>query len=137
MTQLNKPTIFLLEEDHDTRLTLNKMLTDKGYDVMSTATKEDAFHRVGDGLLKSDLVLVDLVKEPIEETINVGSFLRQNAKPNASLVVIAAKYGADLEGTTAQVAENEYVVYLETGDELFDLLSNLTNKKPKDAETTV
>ena len=123
---MNKPTIFLLEEHHDTRLILNKMLTDKGFNVMSAPTKDDAFQRVGDGLLKSDLVLVDLVKESIEETINVGSFLRQNAKPNAPLVVIAAKYGEDLEGTTAQVAENEYVVYLDTGDELFDLISNLT-----------
>ena len=129
---MNKPTIFLLEEDHDTRLTLNKMLTDKGYNVMSTATKEDAFHRVGDGLLKSDLVLVDLVRTQPEETLSFGRKLLESAKSNASLVVLAAIYDAELGGTISQVGENEYIVYIETGEELFDLISTLTKTRKSD-----
>ncbi len=38
------------------------------------------------------------------------------------LVVIAGKYAPHLEGTNAQVGEKEYIVYLEDGDQLFDLL---------------
>lgn len=72
------------------------------------------------------MVLIDLVKDSIGETIKVGNFLRQNAKPNASLVVIAAHYGEEQEVATVQIGEKEHVVYLETGDELFDLLSRLT-----------
>jgi DNA-binding response OmpR family regulator len=121
-----QPTIFLLENDDDTRPIFKELLIKKGYEVVIAVDEKDALQRSSDGLRKSDLVLVNLIGKSEEAALNFGRTLRQNAKPNAPVIVIAAKYGEQLEGTAAQVGENEYIVYLETGEELFDLLSSLT-----------
>jgi DNA-binding response OmpR family regulator len=123
---MNKPIIFLLEEDDHTRSLLNATLRNRGYGIMLSASKDEALLRANDGLSKADLVLVDLVRTSAEETLNFGRMLLESAKSNASLVIIAAIYGDELAGTISQVGENEYIVYLETGEELFDLLSSLS-----------
>jgi DNA-binding response OmpR family regulator len=127
---MTRPTIFLLEDDDDTRPIFKELLIKRGYDVVLAVDKNDALQRSNDGLVKSDLILVNLVGQPEEEALSFGRTLRQNAKPNAPLIVIAAKYDEALEGTNAQVGENEYVVYLGTGEEFLDLLSDLTKTKP-------
>ena len=99
---------------------------------MLSASKDEAFLRADDGLSKADLVLVDLVRTQPEETLSFGRKLLESAKSNASLVVLAAIYDAELGGTISQVGENEYIVYLETGDELFDLISTLTKTRKSD-----
>lgn len=129
---MDKPIIFLLEEDDHTRSLLNATLRNKGYTIMLSASKDEAFLRADDGLSKADLVLVDLVRTQPEETLNFGRKLLESAKSNASLVVLAAIYGDELAGTISHVGENEYIVYLETGDELFDLISTLTKTHKSD-----
>ncbi|HEX8198648.1 MAG TPA: hypothetical protein VF571_20820 [Pyrinomonadaceae bacterium] len=129
---MDKPIIFLLEEDDHTRSLLNATLRNKGYNIMLSASKDEAFLRADDGLSKADLVLVDLVRTQPEETLSFGRKLLESAKSNASLVVLAAIYDAELGGTISQVGENEYIVYLETGDELFDLISTLTKTRKSD-----
>lgn len=129
---MENPIIFLLEEDDHTRSLLNATLRSKGYGIMLSATKDEALLRTNDGLQKADIILVDLVRKSPEETLDFGRKLLQNARPTASLVVIAAIYNEELAGTISQVGENEYIVYLETGDELFDLLSSLTKIRKSD-----
>lgn len=129
---MTNPIIFLLEEDDQTRSMLNAMLRNEGYGIMLSASKDEAFLRANDGLKKADIVLVDLVRKSPEETLEFGRMLLKEAKSNASLVVIAAIYKDELGGTINQVGENDYVVYLETGDELFDLLSSLTKIRKSD-----
>ncbi|HEX8266567.1 MAG TPA: hypothetical protein VF596_14270 [Pyrinomonadaceae bacterium] len=129
---MNKPIIFLLEEDDHTRSLLNATLRNKGYGIMLSASKDEALLRANDGLSQADLVLVDLVRKPPEETLEFGRMLLESAKSNASLIILAAIYGDELGGTISQVGENEYIVYLETGDELFDLLSTLTKMRKSD-----
>ena len=129
---MDKPIIFLLEEDDHTRSLLNATLRNRGYNIMLSASKDEAFFRANDGLKKADLVLLDLVRTPPEETLNFGRKLLETAKLNAPLIIIAAIYDAELGGTISQVGENEYIVYLETGDELFDLISTLTKIQKTD-----
>ena len=123
---MNQPTIFLLENDDDTRPLFRKVLEDKGYNVFLAVDEKDAFQRAGDGLVKSDLMVINLVGKSEKEMLNFGKQLLANVNLNIPLVAIAAKYNEEQEGTTAQVGENEYIVYLGGGDELFDLLSKLT-----------
>ena len=125
-----QPTIFLLENDDDTRPIFKELLIKKGYKVILAVDENDALQRANDGLAKSDLILVNLVGKSEEEALIFGQRLRQNGKPNAPLIIIAAHYGEELEGTNTQVRENEYVVYLGTGEEFLDLLSSLTKTKP-------
>jgi DNA-binding response OmpR family regulator len=123
---MNKPIIFLLEEDDHTRSMLNAMLRNKGYSIMPSASKDDAVLLADEGLITADIVLVDLMKKTPEETLEFGQMLLQHGKLDASLIVLAAMYGDELAGTISQVGENEYIVHLDTGDELFDLISTLT-----------
>ena len=129
---MDKPIIFLLEEDDQTRSLLNATLRNKGYDIMLSASKDEASFRANDGLSKADLVLVDLVRKTPAETLDFGRKLLETAKSNAPLIIIAAMYDNELGGTIAQVGDNEYIVYIETGDELFDLISNLTKIQKSD-----
>lgn len=66
---MSKPIIFLLEEDDHTRSLLNATLRNKGYGIMLSASKDEALLRANDGLNQADLVLVDLVRKPPEETL--------------------------------------------------------------------
>ncbi|HEX9929646.1 MAG TPA: hypothetical protein VGB02_14020 [Pyrinomonadaceae bacterium] len=127
---MTEPTIFLLENDDDTRPIFKELLIKKGYKVILAVDQNDALQRANDGLAKSDLILVNLVGKSGDEALNFGRMLRQNGKPNAPLIIIAAHYGEELEGTIAQVEENEYIVYLGTGEEFLDLLSSLTKNSP-------
>ncbi|HEX8194625.1 MAG TPA: response regulator [Pyrinomonadaceae bacterium] len=123
---MTEPTIFLLENDDDTRPIFKELLIKKGYKVILAVDQNDALQRVDDGLVKSDLILVNLLGKSEEETLSFGRTLRQNAKINVPVIVIAAKYDEELEGTIAQVGDIDYIVYLGTGEEFLDLLSGLT-----------
>ncbi|HEX8397016.1 MAG TPA: response regulator [Pyrinomonadaceae bacterium] len=127
---MTEPTIFLLENDDDTRPIFKELLIRKGYKVILAVDQNDALQRVNDGLVKSDLILVNLVGKSGDEALNFGRTLRQNAKINVPVVVIAVKYDEELEGTIAQFGDIDYIVYLGTGEEFLDLLSSLTKTKP-------
>ena len=133
ISQMKKPSIFLLEEDNDSRSLLNKLLKDKGYKVKSSASREDALQRTQDELIKSDLILMGVVGKSSEEALSVGQQLRQNSNPVAPLVVIVPKYPQDKEGTNEEVGKNEYFAYLgENAEEFIDLLASLTENKQSD-----
>ncbi len=122
---MNEPIIFLLEEDDETRPLLKKVLQDRGYDVLLSIEEDDALQRVNDGLVKSDLIIVNLLGRSETEMLAFGNLLREKAKLNVPVLAIAAKYNDELEGTTARIGDNQYIVYLGEGNELFDLLARL------------
>ncbi|HYG09984.1 MAG TPA: response regulator [Pyrinomonadaceae bacterium] len=126
----NQPTIFLVEEDDDTRPILKRNLRSYGYRVLLALDEEDALERVGDGLLKADLLLVNLVGRTTDEVLQIGRRIREHAKYNGHtpLVVIAEKYGMDVEGTDVNVSGNDWVTYLEEPGQLKNLLHRLTSK---------
>jgi len=124
---VNKPNIFLIEEDNDARRLFRERLKADGYRVSLAIDEDDAIERIGSGL-KADLILINLLEKSPDEILRFGRNIRRAGKLNAPLVVIAGKYGADLEGTNAQISENEYIAYLEDGEQLFDLLSSLTGR---------
>jgi DNA-binding response OmpR family regulator len=57
--QGNRPTIFLIEEDEETRRPLVSNLRAHGYYVIVAVDEEDALERVGGGGVEADLVLVN------------------------------------------------------------------------------
>ena len=130
VTKMNEPTIFLVENDDDTRPVFKTVLQEQGYNVVVSIDEEDALQKLNDGFVKSDLLVVNPVGKSELEMLDFGNLLREKGKRNIPVVAIAAEYADELEGTIAQVRENEYVVDLGEGEELFDLLSSLTKINP-------
>ncbi len=121
-------TIFLVEEDSETRTVLKSNLQRYGYHVVIALNEEDALERASGGV-QADLVLVDTVGVPVEEALNVGRRIREFAKQNGHtpLVVLAEKYGTDVEGTDVNVVGNDWITYLEDPDQLKNLLARLVS----------
>jgi CheY-like chemotaxis protein len=118
-------TIFLVEEDDETRHILKRNLERLGYRVLLALDEEDAHDRVNGGRLKADLILVNLVGVEPDEALQAGRRIRQDAELDVPLVVMAEKYGADLEGTDVNAGGDDWITYLEEHDQLRNLLARL------------
>ena len=123
----NQATIFLVEEDDETRPLLKQNLQRYGYRVIVALDEEDALERVGGGHVHADLFLLNLVGKSTEEVLNTGRRIREHAKYDGHipLVVMAEKYGTDVEGTDVNVSENDWITYPEDADQLQNLLARL------------
>lgn len=123
-----EPTIFLIEEDDETRRPLVQNLRKEGYHVIVSIDEEDALERVGGGHVHADLVLVNLVGKSVDETLSIGRRVREHAKydGHTPLVVMPDKYDKDVEGTEANVGNSDWVFYLgEEPDQLHNFLGRL------------
>jgi DNA-binding response OmpR family regulator len=132
--QENRRTIFLIEEDDDTRPTLRQNLKNDGYRVLLAIDEEDALDRVDGNSAQADLVLINLLGKSLEAVLAAGRRIREHAKydGHTPLVVMAEKYGADLEGTDVNVGGNDWITYLEDHDQLKNLLASLLeNSSPQ------
>ena len=120
-------TIFLIEEDDETRRPLVSNLRGYGYRVVVAVDEDDALERVGG--VEADLLLVNLVGKTADEVLKVGRLVRQHSRYNGrtSLVVRPERYDKALEDTEVNVGGSEWVFYLgEEPDRLRDLLARLT-----------
>lgn len=121
------PTILMLELDDDTRPLLKQNLSNWGYRVLVALEEEDAIAMARGGRDHPDLILLNQVNLPIDEFINMGQRICQGAELPSStpIVVMAERYGEDMEGKDIKVGESEYVTYLEDGEQLMNLLHRL------------
>lgn len=127
MSSNRQSIIFLIEEDDETRPILKHNLIRAGYRVLLALDEEDAIERVGGGRINADLVLVNLIGRSTDETLHIGRSVREHAKfdGHTPLVIMAEKYGADVEGMDVNVGGNDWVTYLEEPDQLENLLRRL------------
>jgi DNA-binding response OmpR family regulator len=121
------PTILMIELDDDTRPLLKQNLYNWGYRVIMALEEEDAIALARGVRDHPDLILLNQVKLPIDEFINMGRRIRQGAElpSNTPIVVMAERYGEDMEGKDIKVGENEYTTYLEDGEQLMNVLHRL------------
>jgi DNA-binding response OmpR family regulator len=126
----HRSTIFLVEADDETRPVLKSNLERYGYRVIVALDEEDAFDRLSGGGVHADLVLVDTVGVSLEDALGTGRRIRTHAKYNGHtpLVVMAEKFGADVEGMDVNLSNNDWITYLEDPDQLKNLLARLINK---------
>ena len=137
MKRDNRPTIFLIEEDDETRRPLVSNLRSYGYHVIVAVDEEDALERVGGGNVAADLMLVNLVLTTVEQALRAGRRVREHAKydGHTPLVVMPEKYGKDVEGTNVNVGGNDWVLYLgEEPGQLQDLLASLLKSVTAEGE---
>jgi DNA-binding response OmpR family regulator len=124
-----KATIFFIEPDDDTRRLLKQGLRASGYKVLVAEDVEDALDSAEYGLSRADLILLGPVGKSTEEALEIGRRIRGHAKHNGDtpLVVMAEKYGKDVEGTDVNAGGNDWVFYLgEDPGQLRDTLARLT-----------
>jgi DNA-binding response OmpR family regulator len=121
------PTILMIELDDDTRPLLKQNLYNWGYRVIMALEEEDAIAIARGVRDHPDLILLNQVKLPIDEFVKMGRRIRQGAELPSStpIVVMAERYGEDMEGKDIKVGESEYVTYLEDGEQLMNLLHRL------------
>ena len=121
------PTILMIELDDETRPLLKQNLRNWGYHVLVALEEEDAISLARGLRDGSSLILIDQVDLPIDEVINMGQRICQGAElpKRTPIVVMAERYGEDMEGKDIQVGEREYVTYLEDGEQLMNLLHRL------------
>ncbi|HEX8161677.1 MAG TPA: hypothetical protein VF538_07385 [Pyrinomonadaceae bacterium] len=120
-------TIFLIEEDDETRRLLVRNLHDYGYRVVVALDEEDAVGRI-DGGVSADLILVNLVGKPVEYALSVGRKVREHARydGHTPLVVMPEVYGKEVEGKNVNVEGNDWIFYFgEETDQLKNLLQRL------------
>jgi CheY-like chemotaxis protein len=125
--QPTSPTIFLVEPDDDVRPIIKHNLSHWGYWVIMALDEADALQRTKGGSEPFDLILLNQFWESIDTTIDIGRCIRQNANFSSCIpiIIIAEKYGVELEGQDIQLGEKEYVTYLEDGQQLRNLLHQL------------
>ncbi|MDT5294802.1 MAG: hypothetical protein QOJ76_1682 [Acidobacteriota bacterium] len=121
----HKAIIFLVEEDNETRPILKGNLERDGYRVQLALDEGDAHDRAGGGRLTADLILVNLVGVEPDEALHAGRRIREDAELSVPLVVMAEKYGPDLEGTDVKVNADDWITYLEDHEQLKNLLARL------------
>ena len=124
----HRAVIFLVEEDDDTRILLKMNLERDGYRVLLALDEEDARDRVAGGRLTADLILVNLVGVQPDEALEAGRRIRQYAELDVPLVVMAEKYGADVEGTDVNAGGDDWITYPEDHDQIKNLLARLLDK---------
>jgi CheY-like chemotaxis protein len=120
-------TIFLIEEDDETRRALVRNLRSYGYSVVVALDEEDALGRITGGGVDADLILVNLVGKPVEYSLSVGRRVREHAQRDGQtpLVVMPEVYGKDVEGKDVNVEGNDWIFYF--GEEI-DQLKNLLQR---------
>ena len=121
------PTILLVEQEDETRSLLKYNLRNRGYRVIVALDEEDAIERTRDGHECPDLILLNQIKLTIDEFINMGRRICQDAgfRSGTPIVVMTDRYGEDMEGKDVRVSDSEYVTYLEDGEQLMNFLHRI------------
>ncbi|MBD2256869.1 hypothetical protein [Pseudanabaena sp. FACHB-2040] len=121
------PFIFVLEPDDEVRPLLKHNLQNWGYELIIALDEADAIQRIQGGHEHFHLILINQAGQSIAQMLEIGSRIRQSSQLEdpVPILVMAERYGADLEGQDIQVSENEYVTYLEDGQQLKVILQRL------------
>lgn len=123
-----QPIILLVEEDDETRSLLRRTLQKDGYRLLLAVDEADALDRLGDGQTRADLILINLVGKTPGEVLQTGQRIREHGKYDGAtpVVVLAEKYGEDLEGMDVNVGSNDWITYPAEAAQLHNLLARLT-----------
>ncbi len=118
--------ILYVEDCNDTRSAMKRFLNKNGYRVIFENSEQDALERASFGRINADLILIDMGWPPTD-VLEAGRRIREASVENEDtpVLVLAYKYGTDMEGRDINVSNNDWVTYLEDGAQLERLLTSL------------
>lgn len=121
------PIILLVEPDDKVRPMLKDNLRRWGYGVVVALDEADALQRTNGGGNLFTLILLNQFEQSIDQALDSGRCIRQQAElpGHTPIVILAERYGTELEGQDIQVGETEYVAHLKDGEQLKNLLYQL------------
>lgn len=121
------PIILIVESDHETRPLLVENLSRSGYQLIVALDEVDALTRLRGGPDVPVLILINQVNYSAEEVLRQGRNLRRSANLSAQvpIVVMADRYGPDLEGSIVKYDDYDYIIYPEDAQQLLNLLRRL------------
>jgi CheY-like chemotaxis protein len=120
-------TILLVADDDSTRPVLTRSLHAWGYRVLRAFDEQDALERTQGGRERADLILVNLVRVPLEEALSAALRIRTNAQQGREtpIVLMPGDFGDELAGQQSYRGNNACVLYLEDTEELSWLMTRL------------
>jgi CheY-like chemotaxis protein len=123
-----RQTILLVEDDGATLPLLKALLNRLGYRVITAIDEKDVLDNIPQWLLETDLLLLNQGM-PTQDVLAAGRRIRQHLSTDGNLpvVVIAHKYGKDMEGKDERDGQNDWITYLEDSEQLESLLGRLLN----------
>ena len=127
-TTNTSPTIFLVEEDNHARSSLTKSLRRLGDRLLVAADAQDALEWMsGTTYIHADLLLINLLGKPPEETLTIARRLREHSKydGHTPIVVMPEHIPENLQGTDEKVNDLEWICHYEDVDQLTRLLARL------------
>lgn len=121
-----RPAIFLVEDDDDTRTLLKENLVREGYRVTVAIDADDAIERVGESRIDAELILISLDKSP-DDALSFARHLREDANWDIQtpIIVMSSVYPEELVGKDVAINQTDYVVYLDHPDQLPNLVARL------------
>lgn len=124
----NRKVILLLEEDYQTGLLLIEFLRKQNYRVIIVPDEQGAIDWLETTIIEPCLFLINQVGLPISQYCD--NFERIIGQTKLSydipLVIMIENYEDEtLQGTQRQIGENQYVIYLESPEQLNQLIHHL------------
>lgn len=119
-TSGQKILIMLFEQDYQTGLLLIEYLRSQNYRVIITPDEQTAINWLETTTVSPDLILINQVNSTILEYVEMFEcFTKQTSlPPNTPLIIIVEGYDEALEGRQRQIGDNQYIIYMESPDQL-------------------
>ncbi len=121
------PLILIVEDVHETRDGLEKLLTADGYRVSLARDEQDAIDSAQ--VKRPDLILVSLAGLS-NEVIVVARRIRESADVGDEVPIVIFCVDAIGEGSEVQIAHNVYLARPDNFNQLRSLMSRLLDRNP-------
>ncbi|GAB4535019.1 MAG: hypothetical protein Tsb0014_21660 [Pleurocapsa sp.] len=121
-------TLLLIENDDETRRLLIEILRDRPYRILLAINEDNAIEwLLSNDRINIDLILMNQVKISRQECQKAIAKIYQQTSLSSTIpsVIMAERYHATLEGTEEKVGDNQYIIYLEDVEQLFNFIHQL------------
>jgi CheY-like chemotaxis protein len=119
------PTILVVEDVHETRDGIEKLLMTDGYSVAPARNEHDAIESAQ--RTRPDLILVSLAGSPHEVVLSARS-IRQRAEVEERVPVVVFCVEGIAEGDEVEIGENVHLTRPDNFNQLRSLIARLLNK---------
>jgi len=126
------PTILVVEDVHETRDGIEKLLKIDGYRVVLARDELDGIESAQ--RQRPDLILVSLEGTPSEVLIS-GRRIRESAAAGEEVPIVVFGFDEIAAGAEVAIGKNEHITHPDNFNQLRDFLSRLLRRIPKIKET--